>query len=311
MLMGCQGNGSLPITIPDASKQQSEVTSIDSTVAQATAQPNFATYESVEASNFGMIGDGQTDDTAAFQNALGQGNRTVHVTAGDYIIGKTVIPANTALLLDPGVTLRDSGKLGPQDRLLNILDKNVYIQGTGARVIANRSDYTTGEWRHGVNIDGASNVVIVGLESSDQGGDGFYIGGDDPARPAQDVILKNCLASDNRRQGLSIVNARRVYVVDCEFDHTNGTAPQFGIDIEPDVASQYLDQIHILAPYTMANAGGGIQVAVQNLDASSAPVTIDILNHDSQQESPTLYTYGPSGLPVTIQYTATQQSSDQ
>jgi hypothetical protein len=170
-------------------------------------------------------------------------------------------------------------------------------------VLGDRNAYPPGEYRHGVFINGATNVVIAGLQSSNNAGDGFYIGGN-PGEPSQNIVLSGCLASNNRRQGLSIVSARNVYVVNCQFQYTQGTAPEFGIDLEPDYPNQFLDQIRILQPFTLANLGGGIAIYLENLNANSYPIDIEILNHLSESESVSFATSGSPYAPGTIQYTA-------
>lgn len=270
---------------------------------ESTRGPNFATAQYIDASSDGLVGDGKTDNTATLQGLLGNGNRTIHIPAGDYLTGKLEIPSNTALLLDNGVIFQDSGHLGPGDRLINIEGENVYISGYGAEVLGDRDAYPPGEQRHGIFINGANNVVIYGLQSSNNAGDGFYIGGE-PGQPSQNIVLDDCLASNNRRQGLSIVSARNVYVVNCEFEHTQGTAPQRGIDLEPDYPTQLLDNIEILQPFTLANEGGGISIFLQNLNANSYPIDIEILDHLSESESPAFTTSGSPYAPGTIQYTA-------
>ena len=81
---------------------------------------SFVTAESIDGLSYGLVGDGVTDNTATFQRLLARGNRTIHVAAGDYVTGKLVIPSNTVLILEPGVTIRDSGRLAEEDRFINI-----------------------------------------------------------------------------------------------------------------------------------------------------------------------------------------------
>jgi hypothetical protein len=249
------------------------------------------------------VGDGVTDDTTTFRALLGTGDRTIHISAGVYVTGKLDIPSNTVLLLDSGVTIEDSGQLGPEDRLINIDGSNVYIRGMGARIISNRGFYAGGEQRHGVFIYGASNVVIDGLESSNNSGDGFYIGGPQ-SKPSQNIVLADCLASNNRRQGLSITSASNVKVVDCQFENTNGTAPQFGIDLEPNFPTDFLSNILLLRPFTRANVGGGIQISLTKLEPTSLEPTIEIANHTSEDESPAFRTVGLSNVASQISYNA-------
>ena len=309
-LCGCNGSGNngndppLPqLSTPDASTVQHESSDIDAFTSESTRGPTFATAQYIEASSAGLVGDGKTDNTVALQALLGSGNRTIHIPAGDYVTGKLEIPSNTALMLDNGVVLRDSGHLGPEDRLINIESTNVYISGYGAEVLGDRDIYPPGEQRHGVFIYDANNVVIDGLQSSNNAGDGFVIDGD-ASQASQNILLNACLASNNRRQGLSIVSARDVYVVNCQFQYTQGTAPQRGIDLEPDYSTQFLDHIEILQPLTLANEGGGISIYLENLNANSYPIDIEILDHQSESESPAFTTSGSPYAPGNIQYTA-------
>jgi Right handed beta helix region len=271
--------------------------------APAATKPSFRTSEHIEAASYLVTGDGKTDNTQTFLKLLARGDRTIHVAAGDYVTGKLTIPSKTILMLDQGVTLRDSGKLGVNDCLITIASSDVYIAGRGARVIAKRRDYTSGEQRHGVFIYGASNVVIEGLESSGHGGDGFYIGGP-PGHPATNITLSGCVASNNRRQGASITSARHVDIIDCRFDHTIGTSPQYGMDLEPNDPGDVLDHIRIIRPYTEANRGGGILVVLQSLNASSERVTITVSDHKSVNESPSFSKIRTDTAPASIEYSA-------
>lgn len=262
---------------------------------------SFTTAVTVDAASAGIVGDGVTDNTEALRGLLATGNRTIRIPAGDYLTGSLVIGSDTILALEPGVVIRDSGRLAEDERLINIRGENVRIDGLGARIIADRAHYTTGEQRHGVYIYGAHNVVINGLESSGQGGDGFYIGGprDDPAT---DIVLRGCYAENNRRQGLSVTSARRVRVADCEFVATRGTAPEFGVDLEPNDPQDFLDDIVLLRPHTRSNRGGGIMIYLTGLDASSHPVDVTVLDHSSSDENPPLDTRVPENVRAVLRY---------
>jgi hypothetical protein len=277
--------------------------SFASRLALRTAHPNFKTSQSIDAARMGLVGDGKTDNTAVLQKLLGDGNHTIHILAGDYVTGKLEIPKNTVLLLDAGAILRDSGKLGPYDRFINILADNVYISGRGAKVLSNRNSYQGGEQRHGVFIFGASNVVIEGLDSSGSSGDGFYIGGP-RGKPAQHVVLEDCSAGYNRRQGLSITSGRDINVVNCVFSHTKGTAPQFGVDIEPNYPTNQLNGIRLIGVRTEDNYGGGISVYLGTNYAPSERVHIAIIDHRSAGENRSYAPFGTHGFGGSITYTA-------
>jgi parallel beta-helix repeat protein len=272
---------------------------------QLPPQLHFRAPQYVAGSEAGLVGDGHTDNTQTFRRLLGTGGRTIHISPGDYVTGTLVIPKNTVLLLDPGVIIRDSGKLGRNDRLINIFAGNVYIRARGATLEASRNSYHGGEQRHGVFIYGASNVVIDGLESDNNSGDGFYIGG--PAgRPAENITLENCVASGNRRQGLSIVSARNVQIVDCTFENTFGTPPAYGIDLEPNSPNDWLDNIRMIRVRTKNNQGGGILVQAGELAGSPSRVSIDIVDHTSSREARSYQTLHTEGLTRQLRYTGSR-----
>lgn len=120
------------LTTPDLTTVQHEISSINSFAGESIRDPNFVTAQHIDASSAGLVG--KTDNTAVLPHLLGGGNRTIHIPASDYVTGKLEIPANTALLADSGVILQDSGHLGPDDRLLNMVQAtNVYIGGSARR----------------------------------------------------------------------------------------------------------------------------------------------------------------------------------
>lgn len=257
--------------------------------ARATQAYMFTTSLHIDGSSHGLIGDGLTDNTQVLRSLLLGGDRTIYIEPGEYVTSSIELEPNTRLVLEPGVTIRDAGRLLQGERLINIRSVNVHIVGWGAKVVADRADYASGEQRHGVFIQGASNVLIEGLESSSHGGDGFYIGGNREHLPSTDVMIVGCRADNNRRQGLSITSAQRVRIIDCEFMRTSGTAPQFGIDIEPNYSFNRLDDILIIRPYTAHNRGGDIMINLSKQDASSLPISISIIEHASASKTPTFY----------------------
>src|SRR4029079_12552069 len=80
-------------------------------------------------------------------------------------------------------------------------------------------------------------------------------------RGASDVKFCSVIADGNRRQGLSIISADRLIVLNSIFKNTQGTRPSAGIDFEPDDADQKVTDVRIERSQFLDNAGPGILIA--------------------------------------------------
>jgi hypothetical protein len=215
---------------------------------------------------------GTTNMTTAITAALASGHRVIFQPE-TYLTGVLTPPEDCAIYMPPGCVLQAISTLGANDRLLTITNDRVHIVGWGAKVQMTRSDYGSGEQRHGVYIYGADDVVIEGLESTGCGGDGFYVGG-----ASVGTRLISCKGSNNRRQGLSITSARNFRDIDGEWTTSNGTAPSGGIDIEPNSSSDLMDDIKIIRPRCTGNDGPGIEVFLYNWNAVTNYADIEIIS---------------------------------
>lgn len=224
---------------------------------------------------YGAKGDGLTDDTAAIQDALdAAGNigngATVLIPPGVYMInavlnsGGALYPkSNTNIHLEG--TLRcipnDAGTSGNVYSVVYCKDvSNVSITG-GGRIEGDRDDHdgTSGEFGHCLRINGCSDIKVDGITCVDAWGDGIVIsGGAGATNPSSTrVYLSNITCDNNRRQGLSIISATEVVVSNCVFSNTNGTAPQAGVDIEPNPGETAAD-ITLTGCQFIGNAGAGL-----------------------------------------------------
>ena len=236
-----------------------------------TAQDKMREWVSVK--DFGAVGDGVADDTIAIQAALNV-SRSLLVPAGTYLCGPLSIPGNSTIWFDAAAHIMARVGFGINESLITISAvSDVTIHGNGAVLQMRKADYTSGEWRHCVNIVGANNVKIYDLVVKDSGGDGFYVGGDDVCR---NVSIVNCVSDNNRRQGLSITNAINCLILGGEYKNTIGTLPEAGIDVESNLKDgYYLQNINIIGVLTQNNNGSGILIAPQS---KFAEVSINVLN---------------------------------
>lgn len=220
---------------------------------------------------YGARGDGEHDDTAAFQraiDALPAEGGTVRVPAGTYLIDplrSVRLRSRMHLRLDPAARLLAKPNAAPRAYVLNAHGVSD-VEISGGRIVGDRDRHlgTRGEWGHGIMVRGCRRVTVRDIHISRCWGDGMSIGAIDAGRGrpvvrSEDVVVARVTATGNRRQGLTIGRARRVRVFDCEFSHTGGTPPAAGIDVEPDSGADTGDVV-IERCRVFGNRGPGIQL---------------------------------------------------
>ena len=230
---------------------------------------------------FGSAGFGG-DDTSVFQTALDStaaNGQTLEIPAGNYNTNPLSFPNNSNVFVDAGATVTANSGYGTNSVMLTIHSSNVIITGAGAAASVFhmlKAEYTSGEQRHCMTVTGASNVTISGISCNDSGGDGLYLSS------STNVTIEDCIFNNNRRQGSSITGqVNHIYYLRDHFTNTTGTAPQSGIDIEPNAPGDFLLDVNIDDCYTDGNAGDGLMVSLWLLNSTSQPVGITVLRHHS------------------------------
>jgi hypothetical protein len=214
--------------------------------------------------NYGALGNGVHDDTAAIQaaiNALPSSGGTVYIPAGTYMIDTTKnirLRSYMLLSMDPAAILKAKTNSAIRSYVL-YLNGLTQVEVAGGQIAGDRATHhyvttSTSEWNHGIQINGGSHITIRDLWTGNNAGDGICCGGG-----VTDLEVVNIVSTNNRRQGFSITHAYSVKVYDSEFSYTNGTAPQHGIDVEPDSPSTCSDVL-IQNCNLHHNAGVGIEV---------------------------------------------------
>lgn len=88
-----------------------------------------------------------------------------------------------------------------------------------------------------IAVRGGANVSIKGTKATKCWGDGIYLGGSlsgDPNTFSDNVEIYGVEAAYNRRNNISVVNARGYRIRNAYVHHAYGKLPESGIDIEPD-----------------------------------------------------------------------------
>ncbi len=221
--------------------------------------------------------------TDAFQSAGNFAVDTViidFVGNGDWIINTTTFfnLTNKTFLFENEVKLIAAAGYGLNDALLTLrFCNNVKLIGTNTLFKMQKAEYTTGEFRHCFAILDCENIEVSNFIMQDSGGDGIFIAAF-AAAPAkqysENIILKNIICDNNRRQGISLISVQNLLVEHCSFKNTKGTLPEAGLDIEPDLATERIVNVEFRKCSFTSNFGNGIQLAMLNLRNTSAPVSI-------------------------------------
>jgi nitrous oxidase accessory protein NosD len=233
---------------------------------------------------FGVRGDGRHDDTLALQRAVDAvpGGGVLDLPPGSYLVDPVRslrLHSRMHLRLARGARLVAKPNAAPRGYVL-LVERASDVRISGGRIVGERHAHLgrSGEWGHGIMVRGASRVSISSMRISDCWGDGISIGasklGGGRALPSSDIDIAGVACIGNRRQGLTIGRSRRVRVRDCEFSGTGGTAPQAGIDVEPD-AGDVAQDVRIERCVVRGNRGPGIQVWKRTRDIAIVDCTIE------------------------------------
>lgn len=153
--------------------------------------------------------------------------------------------------------------------------------GESARIRMHKEDYQSAdyeksEWRHGVAFFGCRNVLVQDLTIEHTGGDGIYLGAGPEHTPNRQVTIRRVDCNANHRQGISVISAEDLLIEDCRLRHTDGTAPQAGIDFEPNHPEDSLVRCVMRRCVAESNTGTGFQICPQYLTSQSTPISIHL-----------------------------------
>lgn len=196
---------------------------------------------------FGAIGDGNDTHAKANMEAI-QGaidycaaqpsGGTVLIASGVYMIDATTpirLPSDSRLEMATKAVLKALPTSKGSYAVIDIAEStNVTV--IGGTVCGERGEHqgTAGQWGMGIRVYSSTDVTIESVTARDCWGDGFYIGKlSKKADESRNVRLIRCVAEGNRRNGCSIVSLIGGLVDGCIFRGTFGTAPECGLDIEP------------------------------------------------------------------------------
>lgn len=223
--------------------------------------------------NFGAVGDGVTDDTAAINSAIANGGYILFKKGSTYLVDAEVnikVKSNTILNLN-GATIQAIPNSNDYSEVIMVDGVSEVIIENGT-IIGERDGHTglTGEWGMGISLDNnpSENITIRNMDISKCWGDSIYIGGN-----SKNITIENCTLHDSRRQGISVVYAEDVKICHNIIYDISGTAPESAIDVEPNngqIAKNVIISDNILndCPHLIAVVAGPNLDRVENVKIS-------------------------------------------
>lgn len=242
----------------------------------------FLIATSINASSFGF---NATDATSSIISAMNAGTDTVVV---DYQASNWNVSPLNFFDIDGKVIIFEKGVIlqaipGAFNDIFACLltfnfSSNIEILGYQATFKMNKVEYellNDSEFRHNIFIRQSSNVTIKGLTLDGSGGDGILIGSEGDGIN-NNILIEDVKCINHYRQGMSITSAQNLIVKNCYFANTSGTLPEAGMDIEPYLPTQSIENVKIQNCTFENNGWAGLAVALLYLDSTSIPVSIEI-----------------------------------
>lgn len=248
--------------------------------------------ERIETARASWWGFDPVDATQSMQAAMdSRAKRIIVENMGrPWIVTPIRLPSNKEIVFKPGVVVeaKRGAFLGKNDCLFKASGrKNLVIRGTGAIFRMHKSDYhkppyALAEWRHALSIRGCENVVVEGLTLAESGGDGIYLGVGSDRATNRNVTIRNVVCDGNNRQGMSVITADDLLIENCIFRNTQGTAPQAGIDFEPNHSDERLANCVLRNCRSENNAGHAYHIYLGHMNEHSPPISIRFENCTSK-----------------------------
>ena len=190
---------------------------------------------------FGAKGDSSTDDTIAIQTALDSVSSII-VPSGIYMVDATesILPnTGNKIALANTATIKalptDAGTYA-----VVAIDDVDNVEISGGTIAGDRNEHTgaTGEWGHCISIrNGSDKIYIHDITIKDGWGDGIYF------NDCSNVETARVHINNARRNGYSVIAITNYVSNDDFIENTNGTAPQAGVDIEPNQATDIIKNV--------------------------------------------------------------------
>lgn len=252
---------------------------------------------------FGVVGDGVTDDSEKLQRFFEYKARKYVVNSGDVLLDKDIqiVHSDSEVEFVNSKLIRKANYLSKY-YILNVLMAHDIVF-KNLHLVGDRFEHkgTVGEWGHCINIVDSYNIKVENSIFENPWGDGIYIGYEytvAPTNRVKDIEVINSKVINPSRNGISICSGDRIVVKDCFIIGETRTAPNSAIDVEPehnDSSVPHLSDVLIENIYTSTKSG--IVYMLNNYDVNSLIIR-DCTSENEENSIVGYYSTGNSKITI-------------
>lgn len=237
---------------------------------------------------FGLIGDGETDETTKLKEFFGNEKIEKYILLnGTYILDDDIrITSNSNIEFMENAIIKRKATSNTNYYMLNVGNVS-HVLIRNAHLIGDKDDHTgtSGEWGYGIHVFSSQYINIENSVIEKTWGDGIYVGfsyAEASTQIPKYITIDNTNILNCSRNGISICGGEDIIVSNSYIYGTTRTNPKAGIDIEPEAPTSinpYLKNVTIDNIITEANSVG------ISLTTNKQVENLTINNHSSNMES--------------------------